>query len=127
MTLQRLKEAAEKAKLELSSSATTEMNQPLITTGPDGPKHLLLNMTRATLEELVADYVERAIALTKEALAEAKLKPQGIDEVLLVGGQTRMPKMVASVEELFGKKPHQGINPDEVVAMGAAIQGGILQ
>jgi molecular chaperone DnaK len=127
MALQRLKEAAEKAKLELSSSPSTEINQPFITTGPEGPKHLVLTLTRATLEELVGDYIERAITLTREALAEAKLAPGDIDEVLLVGGQTRMPKMVAAVEELFGKKPHQGINPDEVVAMGAAIQGGILQ
>jgi len=127
MALQRLKEAAEKAKVELSSSANTEINQPFITTGPEGPKHLVLNLTRATLEELVGDYIEQAITLTKEALAEAKLAAGDINEVLLVGGQTRMPKMVAAVEELFGKKPHQGINPDEVVAMGAAIQGGILQ
>jgi molecular chaperone DnaK len=120
MALQRLKEAAEKAKLELSSSQSTEINQPFITTGPEGPKHLVLTLSRATLEELVGEYIERAVALTRDALAEAKLKPADIDEVLLVGGQTRMPRIVAAVEELFGKKPHQGINPDEVVAMGAA-------
>jgi molecular chaperone DnaK len=127
MALQRLKEAAEKAKLELSSAASTEINQPFITTGPEGPKHLVLTLGRAKLEELVNDYVDRAITLTREALEEAKISAGDINEVLLVGGQTRMPKIAAEVERLFGKKPHQGINPDEVVALGAAIQGGILQ
>lgn len=126
MALQRLKEAAERAKHELSSSTTTEINQPFITTGPDGPKHLVLSLTRAKLEELVGDLVDRAIAVTKEALAEADLKADEIDEVVLVGGQTRMPKITEAVQELFGQDPHKGINPDEVVAAGAAIQGGIL-
>lgn len=127
MALQRLKEAAEKAKHELSSASQAEINQPFITTGSAGPKHLVLTLTRAKLEELVADYIDKAIALTKEALAAAKLSPGDLDEVILVGGQTRMPRIISAVRELFGKDPHQGINPDEVVAIGAAIQGGILQ
>ncbi|MDA1168843.1 MAG: molecular chaperone DnaK [bacterium] len=126
MALQRLKESAERAKHELSSSATTEINQPFITTGADGPKHLVMTMTRAKLEEIVADLIEKAIALTKEALAEAKLTVSDINEVVLVGGQTRMPRIYDEVEKMFGKQPHKGINPDEVVAAGAAIQGGIL-
>lgn len=124
--LQRLKEAAERAKHELSSSAQTEINQPFITTGQDGPKHLVLTLTRAKLEELVADLVDRTIAVTKEALAEAKLSASDVDEVVLVGGQTRMPKVTEAVKNLFGKDPHKNINPDEVVAAGAAIQGGIM-
>lgn len=124
--LQRLKEAAERAKHELSSSAQTEINQPFITTGQDGPKHLVLTLTRAKLEELVSDLVDRTIAVTKEALAEAGLSAGDVDEVVLVGGQTRMPKVMESVKDLFGKEPHKNINPDEVVAAGAAIQGGIL-
>jgi molecular chaperone DnaK len=127
MALQRLKEAAEKAKHELSSSTTTEINQPFITTDAQGPKHLVLTLTRAKLEELVSGYIDRTIALTKEALAEAKFSPSDINEVILVGGQTRMPKVVEEVKKLFGKDPHRGINPDEVVALGAAIQGGIMQ
>lgn len=126
MALQRLKESAERAKHELSSSASTEINQPFITTGADGPKHLVMTMTRAKLEEIVADLVEKAITITKEALAEAKLTISDINEVVLVGGQTRMPKIYDAVEKMFGKQPHKGINPDEVVAAGAAIQGGIL-
>lgn len=126
MALQRLKEAAERAKHELSSSQTTEINQPFITTGPEGPKHLVMTMTRAKLEEIVGEYIDRAIAITKEALAEAKLSVGDIQEVVLVGGQTRMPKIYEEVEKMFGKQPHKGINPDEVVAAGAAIQGGIL-
>lgn len=126
MALQRLKEAAERAKHELSSTSTTEVNLPFITTDATGPKHLVLTFTRAKLEELVGDYLERTIKLTKEALEEAKLTPSNIDEVILVGGQTRMPKVVEEVAKLFGKDPHKGINPDEVVAVGAAIQGGIL-
>lgn len=126
MALQRLKEAAERAKHELSSASTTEVNLPFITTDATGPKHLVLTFTRAKLEELVGDYLERTIKLTKEALEEAKLTPSNIDEVILVGGQTRMPKVVEEVAKLFGKDPHKGINPDEVVAVGAAIQGGIL-
>lgn len=127
MALQRLKEAAEKAKLELSSASQAEINQPFITTDASGPKHLVLTLTRAKLEELVTDYIDQAITLTKEALQEAKLSPADINEVILVGGQTRMPKIISAVKELFGKEPHQGINPDEVVAIGAAIQAGILQ
>ncbi|MEX1997620.1 MAG: molecular chaperone DnaK [Candidatus Andersenbacteria bacterium] len=126
MALQRLKEAAEKAKHELSSSTTTEINQPFITTDAHGPKHLVLTLTRAKLEELVDDLIEKALAVTKEALAEAKLQPADINEVILVGGQTRMPKVTQVVQQYFGKDPHKGINPDEVVAYGAAIQGGIL-
>ncbi len=126
MALQRLKEAAERAKHELSSSNTTEINQPFITTGADGPKHLVLTMTRAKLEEIVGDLIERSIAITKEALADAKLSVGDINEVVLVGGQTRMPRIYDEVEKMFGKQPHKGINPDEVVAAGAAIQGGIL-
>ncbi|MBI4021876.1 MAG: molecular chaperone DnaK, partial [Candidatus Andersenbacteria bacterium] len=127
VALQRLKEAAEKAKIELSSSATTEINQPFITTDENGPKHLVLTLTRATVEELVGDYLDRAMTLTNEALAEAKLQPGDINEVILVGGQTRMPKMVAAVRQLFNKEPNREINPDEVVAIGAAVQGAILQ
>lgn len=126
MALQRLKEAAEKAKHELSSSATTEINQPFITTNETGPKHLVLTLSRAKLEELVDDLIERTISVTKSALAEAKLSTSDIDEVIMVGGQTRMPKVTEEVKKLFGKEPHKGINPDEVVALGAAIQGGIL-
>lgn len=127
MALQRLKEAAERAKLELSNSQTTEINQPFITNGPEGPKHLVMTMTRAKLEEIVADYIDKAIAITKEALSDAKLTVNDINEVVLVGGQTRMPKIVDEVKKMFGKDPHKGVNPDEVVAVGAAIQGGILQ
>ncbi|HSX24913.1 MAG TPA: molecular chaperone DnaK [Candidatus Andersenbacteria bacterium] len=126
MALQRLKEAAERAKHELSSSQTTEINQPFITTGPEGPKHLVLTMTRAKLEEIVGDFIDKALAITKEALSDAKLSVADINEVVLVGGQTRMPKIVDEVAKMFGKQPHKGINPDEVVAAGAAIQGGIL-
>lgn len=126
MALQRLKEAAEKAKHELSSATSTEINQPFITTDANGPKHLVLTLTRAKLEELVDDLIDKAMTVTREALAEAKLNPTEIDEVILVGGQTRMPKVVTMVKEYFGKDPHKGINPDEVVAFGAAIQGGIL-
>ncbi len=126
MALQRLKEAAEKAKHELSSAATTEINQPFITTDSSGPKHLIMTLSRAKLEELVADFIEKAISITKEALGEAKLSASDMNEVILVGGQTRMPKVIAEVKSLFGKDPHQGINPDEVVAAGAAVQGGIM-
>ncbi len=126
MALQRLKEAAERAKHELSNSTSTEINQPFITTGPEGPKHLILTLTRAKLEEVVADLVDRTIAVTKEALTEAKMQVGDVHEVVLVGGQTRMPKIVEEVKTMFGKEPHKGINPDEVVAAGAAIQGGIM-
>ncbi len=126
MALQRLKESAERAKHELSSSQTTEINQPFITTGPEGPKHLVMTLSRAKLEEIVGDLIDRAMAITKEALAEAKLNVGDIHEVVMVGGQTRMPKIYDEVAKMFGKQPHKGINPDEVVAAGAAIQGGIL-
>lgn len=127
LAIQRLKEAAEKAKHELSSTVETEVNIPFITSGEDGPRHLNVKMTRAKLEELVADYITRSIDLTKQTVADAKFKISDVNEVILVGGQTRMPKMQEEVKKLFGKEPHKGINPDEVVAVGAAVQGGVLQ
>jgi len=127
MALQRLKEAAEKAKIELSSSSQTEINLPYITAGAEGPKHLTVKLTRAKLESLVEKLVERTKEPCRKALADAKLKPEDITEVILVGGQTRMPKVQQTVKELFKRDPSQGVNPDEVVAMGAAIQGGVLQ
>jgi len=126
MALQRLKEAAEKAKKELSTSLETEINLPFITADQTGPKHLNLKLTRTKLETLVQDLVERTIEPCKKALEDAKLTPADIDEVILVGGMTRMPLVQKKVAEFFGKEPHKGVNPDEVVAMGAAIQGGIL-
>ncbi|KUJ95540.1 MAG: Chaperone protein DnaK [Desulfonauticus sp. 38_4375] len=126
MALQRLKEAAEKAKKELSSSLETDINLPFITADQTGPKHLNIKLTRAKLEKLVEDLVERSIEPCKKALADAGLKASDIDEVILVGGMTRMPLVQKKVAEFFGKEPHKGVNPDEVVAMGAAIQGGIL-
>ncbi|MBX3596630.1 MAG: molecular chaperone DnaK [Rhizobiaceae bacterium] len=127
LALQRLKEAAEKAKIELSSSAQTEINLPFITADQTGPKHLTLKLTRAKLESLVDDLVQRTIAPCKAALKDAGLKPGEIDEVVLVGGMTRMPKIQEIVKQFFGKEPHKGVNPDEVVALGAAIQAGVLQ
>jgi molecular chaperone DnaK len=127
MALQRLKEASEKAKHELSSSSSTEINQPFITTDSSGPKHLTMTLTRAKLEELVSDYIDHSIKLTKEALANAKMQASDINEVILVGGQTRMPKIYEEVKKLFQRDPNKSINPDEVVALGAAIQGGIMQ
>ena len=128
LALQRLDEGAEKAKLELSSASETEVNIPFITVGSDGtPQHLLVKLTRSTLETLSEEYVTRSIDITKRALDAAGLKPSDIEEVILVGGQTRMPKIQEEVEKLFGKKPHRDVNPDEVVAIGAAIQAGILQ
>ncbi len=126
LALQRLKEAAEKAKIELSSSTQTEVNLPFITADQSGPKHLQIKLTRAKLEALVEDLIDRTIEPCKKALDDAGLKPSDIDEVILVGGQTRMPKVQEKVKEFFGKEPHKGVNPDEVVAMGAAIQGGVL-
>src|SRR3989338_7965224 len=126
MALQRLKEAAEKAKCELSSNAQTEINLPFITADSSGPKHLTMTFTRAKLEQLVDELVQRTIAPCKKALEDAKLKASEIDEVVLVGGQTRMPKVQEIVHQLFGKEPHKGVNPDEVVAIGAGIQGGVL-
>jgi molecular chaperone DnaK len=126
MALQRLKEAAEKAKIELSSTLQTEINLPFITADAGGPKHLVLNLTRAKLESLVDDLVQRTVEPCRRALKDADLTEQDIDEVILVGGQTRMPKVQDSVRQLFGKDPHKGVNPDEVVAVGAAIQAGVL-
>lgn len=127
LALQRLDEAAEKAKLELSSSLETEINIPFITSGSDGPKHLLIKLTRAKLEELAAEYIDRALEITKRALEASPFKKEDIDEIIMVGGQTRMPKIVERVREFFGKEPNKSINPDEVVALGAAIQAGIFQ
>jgi molecular chaperone DnaK len=127
MALQRLKEAAEKAKIELSSATQTEINLPFITADASGPKHLTLKLTRAKLESLVTDLLERTIKPCKAALKDAGVSAAEIDEVVLVGGMTRMPKVIEIVKEFFGKEPHKGVNPDEVVAMGAAIQAGVLQ
>src|SRR5712672_102218 len=126
MALQRLKEAAEKAKMELSTVMQTEINLPFITADQSGPKHLNLTITRAKLEQLVDDLVKRTIPPMQQALTDAGLKPGDINEVILVGGQTRMPKVQEIVKSFFGKEPHKGVNPDEVVAIGAAIQGGVL-
>ncbi|OLL53001.1 molecular chaperone DnaK [Bartonella henselae] len=127
LALQRLKEAAEKAKIELSSSQQTEINLPFITADQSGPKHLTMKLTRAKFESLVDDLVKRTVEPCKAALKDAGLKASEIDEVVLVGGMTRMPKIQEVVQSFFGKDPHKGVNPDEVVAMGAAIQGGVLQ
>jgi len=126
MALQRLKEAAEKAKCELSTTLQTDVNLPFITADASGPKHLNITLTRAKLEQLVDDLVQRTVEPCKKAMADADLKPADIDEVLLVGGQTRMPKVQELVKQLFEKEPHKGVNPDEVVAVGAAIQAGVL-
>lgn len=126
MALQRLREAAEKAKCELSSSETTEINLPFITADANGPKHLVTNLTRAKLEQLVGDLIERTIPPCKQCLKDSGIDVSRIDEVILVGGQTRMPAVQETVRKLFGKEPHRGVNPDEVVAVGAAIQGGVL-
>src|SRR5207253_1243540 len=126
MALQRLKEAAEKAKMELSTVMQTEINLPFITADQSGPKHLNLTLTRAKLEQLVDDLVKRTIPPMEQALKDAGLNPTKIDEVILVGGQTRMPKVEEIVKSFFSKEPHKGVNPDEVVAIGAAIQGGVL-
>lgn len=126
LALQRLKEAAEKAKIELSSATQTDVNLPFITADQTGPKHLNIKLTRAKLESLVDDLIERTVAPCQKALADAGLKASDISEVILVGGMTRMPKVQEKVKEIFGKDPHKGVNPDEVVAVGAAIQGGVL-
>lgn len=126
LALQRLKEAAEKAKIELSSTTQTEINLPFITADATGPKHLNIKLSRAKLEDLVADLIEKTVEPCKKALADAGLKANEISEVILVGGMTRMPKVQEKVKEIFGKEPHKGVNPDEVVAVGAAIQGGVL-
>jgi molecular chaperone DnaK len=127
LALQRLKEAAEKAKIELSSAQSTEVNLPFITADATGPKHLVKTITRAELERLVDDLIKRTLEPLRKALADANLKADAIDEVVLVGGMTRMPKVREAVKGFFGKEPHTGVNPDEVVAMGAAIQAGVLQ
>jgi molecular chaperone DnaK len=127
LALQRIKEAAEKAKIELSSAVETEVNQPFITSDAAGPKHLLLKMTRAKLEELVSGLVEKTLEPCKKALEDAGMKPGDVNEVILVGGMTRMPLVQKKVEEFFGKKPNASVNPDEVVAIGAAVQAGNLQ
>ncbi len=126
LALQRLKEAAEKAKIELSAATQTEVNLPFITADQSGPKHLNIKLTRAKLEALVDTLIDRTIKPCQAALKDAGLKPNEIDEVILVGGMTRMPKVIETVKNFFGREPHRGVNPDEVVAMGAAIQGGVL-
>jgi len=126
MALQRLKEAAEKAKMELSTTMETEINLPFITADASGPKHLLMKLTRAKLEQLMDDLIQRSVGPCKQALSDANLKPEDIDEVILVGGSTRIPKIQEIVRNLFGKEPNKGVNPDEVVAVGAAIQGAVL-
>src|SRR5512134_14104 len=126
MALQRLKEAAEKAKCELSTTLETEINLPFVTADASGPKHLALKLTRAKLEQLVDDLLQRSMGPVRQALKDAGVDPKDIDEVVLVGGQTRMPKIQQLVKDFFGKEPHKGVNPDEVVAVGAAVQAGIL-
>ncbi|MDD3816072.1 MAG: molecular chaperone DnaK, partial [Desulfocapsaceae bacterium] len=126
MALQRLKEEAEKAKMELSTTMETDINLPFITADASGPKHLNIKLSRAKLESLVDDLIERTVAPCRTALKDAGLTAKDIDEIILVGGMTRMPKVQAKVKEIFGKEPHKGVNPDEVVAIGAAIQGGVL-
>ncbi len=126
MALQRLKEAAEKAKMELSTVMETDMNLPFITADQTGPKHLTMKLTRAKFEQIVEDLLQKTVGPTKQALADAGMDPSKIDEVVLVGGSTRIPRVQAIVKDLFGKEPHKGVNPDEVVAVGAAIQAGVL-
>jgi molecular chaperone DnaK len=126
VAVQRLKEAAEKAKIELSSALETEINLPFVTADHSGPKHLAMKLTRAKLEQLVDDLLQRTMEPVKKAIADAGLDPKKIDEVVLVGGSTRMPRVQQLVKDYFGKEPHKGVNPDEVVAVGAVIQGGVL-
>ena len=127
MALQRLKEAAERAKIELSSAQSTEINLPFITADASGPKHMVIELTRSRLEQLVGDLVDRTLEPCRKALADAGLTAQQVDEIVLVGGMTRMPLVQRKVQEFFGKEPHKGVNPDEVVAVGAAIQAGVLR
>ena len=127
LALQRLDEAAEKAKIELSTTPETEINIPFITSTDAGPQHLLLKMTRAKLEELADEFIARSIEITKRAVEASPFKKEEINEIIMVGGQTRMPKIVEEVQKFFGKEPNRSINPDEVVALGAAVQGGVLQ
>src|SRR5688500_17799023 len=126
MALQRLREAAEKAKIELSSTLQTDINLPFVTADASGPKHLVMTLTRAKLEALVADLIDRTVEPCRSAMKDAGVTASDVDEVVLVGGQTRMPKVQEKVTQLFGKEPHKGVNPDEVVAIGAAIQGAVL-
>ncbi|NQS97396.1 MAG: molecular chaperone DnaK [candidate division Zixibacteria bacterium] len=126
MALQRLKEACEKAKVELSSSTQTQINLPFITATAEGPKHLDISITRAKFEQLIDDLIQRVVGPCRQAIKDAKISPDNIDEVVLVGGSTRIPKVQETVKQLFGREPHKGVNPDEVVAVGAAIQGGVL-
>src|ERR1700684_691232 len=126
MALQRLKEAAEKAKMELSTLLETDINLPFVTADASGPKHLQMKLTRARFEQMVEDIIQRSVGPCKQAIADAHVTPQQINEVVLVGGQTRMPRIQQIVRDLFGKEPHKGVNPDEVVAVGAAVQGGVL-
>ncbi len=125
-SLQRLKEAAEKAKIELSTTMQAEINLPYITADSSGPKHLVMTLTRSKLEQLTEDLINRSLTPVKQALDDANLTPKDIDEMVLVGGMTRMPKIQSEVQQMFGKEPHKGVNPDEVVAVGAAIQAGVL-
>jgi len=127
LALQRIKESAEKAKIELSSSMETEINLPFITSGAEGPKHLLYKLTRSNFENMVQEYIDKSIDLIKQTMKEGGLEPKDINEIVLVGGQTRMPKMQEEVKKFFGKEPNKEVNPDEVVAIGAAVQGGIMQ
>ena len=127
MALQRLKEAAERAKIELSSSQETEINLPFITADASGPKHMVIKLTRSRLEQLVDDLIQKTVEPCRKALTDASVSARDINEVVLVGGMTRMPKVIQVVKEFFGKEPHRGVNPDEVVAIGAAIQGGVLK
>jgi molecular chaperone DnaK len=126
LALQRLDEAAEKAKIELSTAVQTEINIPFITSDANGPKHLVMTLTRAKLEELTQEFIDRAMEITKRAMEASPFKKIDINEIVLVGGQTRMPAMQKAVKDFFGKDPHMGVNPDEVVAIGAAIQGGVI-
>ncbi|GAJ07111.1 unnamed protein product, partial [marine sediment metagenome] len=126
MALQRLRDASEKAKIELSSTQSTDINLPFITADSSGPKHMQYNLTRAKFEQMVEDLVQKTKGPCQRAMSDAGVKPADIDEIILVGGSTRMPAVQKLVKELFEKEPHKGVNPDEVVAVGAAIQGGIL-
>src|SRR5207248_8941795 len=126
MALQRLRDAAERAKIELSTTMQTEINLPYITADATGPKHLVKTLTRTKLESMIEDIIQRSVGPCKQAMKDAGIDASKIDEVVLVGGQTRMPRIQNLVKELFGKEPHKGVNPDEVVAVGAAIQGGVL-
>src|SRR5262249_31637220 len=126
MALQRLKEAAEKTKMELSTLLESEINLPFITADATGPKHLQMKLTRARFEQMTDDILQRSVGPCKQALSDASVTPQQIDEVVLVGGSTRIPKVQQIVRDLFAREPHKGVNPDEVVAVGAAVQGGVL-